>query len=139
MARSKLSSATPDTPRASSSEAASKFLNLNLKLAFVVHDFASARPSYPLVCNANRAGHRSSDINEIAKLKATINDLKDALRNKRIAIVQLKAEIAGFDSRIKLAVKETELMMRDKMTEAYETGQRRSMASLAEAKKLMSL
>eukprot|EP00965_Chrysotila_dentata_P084897 2802286-Pleurochrysis_carterae.AAC.1 len=30
-------------------------------------------------------------------------------------------------------------MMRDKMTETYETAQRRSMASLAEAKKLMSL
>eukprot|EP00965_Chrysotila_dentata_P092397 3049583-Pleurochrysis_carterae.AAC.1 len=61
MARSKLSSATPETPRASWSEAAS---------------------------------HRILDINEIAKLKATINDLEDELRNKEIAIVQLKAEIA---------------------------------------------
>lgn len=83
-------------------------------------------------------GGRIADLNKISKLKSTIKELKEAVQRKENDLVMARAEITTFDARMQLAVKETELKMRDKMEEAYELGRVRAFKQLEEAKAFMS-
>eukprot|EP00965_Chrysotila_dentata_P186380 6153827-Pleurochrysis_carterae.AAC.1 len=83
-------------------------------------------------------GGRIADPNEIAKLKSKIKELKEAVQRKEKDPVMARAEITTFDSRMQLAVKKTELKMRDKMEEAYKLGRVRAFKQLKEAKAFTS-
>eukprot|EP00965_Chrysotila_dentata_P182615 6030026-Pleurochrysis_carterae.AAC.1 len=81
---------------------------------------------------------RISDLNEIVRLKATNKELYDKLQQKDNEIVVLRSEVSTFNARLQLAVKETELKMRDKMDGCYELGRTRAFKQLEEAKQFMN-
>eukprot|EP00965_Chrysotila_dentata_P102828 3395129-Pleurochrysis_carterae.AAC.1 len=51
----------------------------------------------------NSSGGRIADLNEIAKLRASIRELKDAAQQQQNEMAMLKAQVQTFDAHIRLA------------------------------------